>query len=148
MNQRFYLSARSVGILSDAEESLRTVMQEAIKSSPYDFGISWAYRTPAKQKELFRKGRDEDGNIIDKSKVVTYVDGVTKFSKHNCLPSQAVDIVCYVNGEVTWEHSVYLEVGLHIMEVAEELFEDGKIKDRIIWGGFWKKFKDWPHFQI
>lgn len=138
----FSLSQRSLDILSKCHKDLQIVAQEAIKSSPYDFGISWGYRSPEKQNELYQQGRTKTG------KIVTYVDGYNKKSKHNYLPSLAFDIVIYVDGKPTWNHDVYLEVGLHIMEVAEDLFEKDIIKNRITWGGFWHKFKDWPHFQI
>ena len=138
----YKLSNRSLSKLLECHKDLEILMKEAIKESPYDFGITWGYRSPEKQNELYQKGRTEPGNIV------TYVDGYDKKSKHNHMPSQAVDIVCYVNGKVTWQHDVYLEVGLHIMEVGEELFEKGLIKNRITWGGHWKKLKDWPHFQI
>jgi len=138
----YKLSNKSLDRLSTCHEDLKTLMIEAIKTSPYDFGISWGHRSPVKQLELYNQGRTEKGSIV------TYVDGYKKKSKHNYLPSFAADIICYVNGDVTWSSAVYLEVGLHIMEVAEELFNDDKISNRIAWGGNWHKFKDWPHFQI
>lgn len=144
----YHLSKRSLQKLSECDDDLEILAKEAIKESPYDFGISWGYRSPVKQRDLFLNGRDTDGNIIDKRKIVTYVDGFNKKSKHNYMPALAFDIVAYVLGKVTWEPAIYLEIGTHIMEVAEDLFEKGLIKSRITWGGHWKKFKDWPHFQI
>ena len=144
----YSFSKRSLDKLAECENDLQVLMKEAIKNSPYDFGITWGHRSPVKQNELFQKGRDSNGNIISKKDVVTYVDGYEKKSKHNYLPSLAVDIAVYIKGKLTWEPAVYLEVGVHIMDVAEELFEKGLIKNRIVWGGHWHKFKDWPHYQI
>lgn len=138
----YELSRNSQNKLSECHEDLQTLMKEAIKDSPYDFGITWGYRSPVKQNELYQQGRTISGNIV------THVDGYEKKSKHNHLPSLAVDIVCYVAGKITWEPSIYLEVGVHVMEIAELLFEQDKITNRISWGGNWKKFRDWPHFQI
>lgn len=139
----FKLSKRSLDKLAECEQDLQTLMAEAIKESPFDFGITWGYRSPVKQNELYQQGRNgNSGNIV------TYVDGYKKKSKHNHMPALAVDIVAYVNGEVTWAAPVYVEIGTHIMEVAEILFEQDKINNRISWGGNWHKFKDWPHFQI
>jgi len=138
----FKLSKKSLDKLAECEQDLQTLMIEAIKNSPYDFGITWGYRSPVKQNELYQQGRTKDG------KIVTYVDGYDKKSKHNYMPSLAVDIVAFVHGKVTWSPPVYVEIGTHIMEVSENLFEKGLIKNRISWGGQWHKFKDWPHFQL
>ena len=138
----YKLSKRSLDKLGECHVDLQTLMKAAIENSPYDFGITWGHRSPVKQNELYQKGRTTDGSIV------TYVDGYIRKSKHNHMPSLAVDIVAYVNEKVTWEPSIYVEIGTHIMEVAEELFEQEKIVNRIAWGGNWHKFKDWPHFQI
>ena len=138
----YKLSISSIQRLDTCEKDLQVLMFEAIKTSPYDFGISWGHRSPVKQNELYQQGRTTEG------KIVTYVDGYEKKSKHNYLPALAVDIKCYVNGQITWQPTVFIEIGLHIMEVAEDLFEKGLIKNRISWGGHWHKFKDYPHFQI
>ena len=121
----YKLSKRSLDKLETCEKDLQVLMIEAIKESPFDFGISWGHRSPVKQNELYQQGRTKDGNIV------TYVDGYKKKSKHNYLPALAVDIVAYVNGKITWKAPIYLEIGTHIMEVAENLFEEDKITNRI-----------------
>ena len=144
----YKLSKRSLNKLSTCHEDLQILAKEAIKNSPYDFGITHGHRIPDEQRLLFKKGRNSKLEIVDKSKVVTYVDGYIKKSKHNAFPSEAFDIVCYINGEITWSPAIYLEVAEHIIDVAEELFEKGLITNRIVYGGYWKKFRDYPHFQI
>lgn len=141
-------SQRSLEKLDTCHVDLKVLMIEAIKESPYDFGITHGHRTPEEQNELFKKGRSDTGEIIDKSKVVTYLDGYIKKSKHNLYPAEAVDIVVYFEGRVTWEHEFYEIVAGHILKIAEELFEQNKIMNRITYGGNWNKFKDYPHFQI
>lgn len=138
----YSFSKRSLDKLAECHEDLQIVMKEAIKASPYDFGITWGYRSPVKQNELYQQGRTTEG------KIVTYVDGYVKMSKHNYNPSQAVDIACYINKTLTWNAEIYKIVASHIIDVAEELFLSGKITNRITWGGNWRKLKDWPHFQI
>lgn len=139
----YTFSKKSLDRLMECHPDLQTVAKEAIKESPYDFGITWGHRSPALQNKLYQQGR------TDKTKpIVTHVDGYIKKSKHNYTPSLAFDILIYVNGEHTWNPKFYLEVGTHIMEVAEDLFEREMITNRISWGGFWHKFKDWPHFFI
>lgn len=144
----YKLSNKSLEKLDTCHEDLKTIIIESIKNSPYDFGVTHGHRSSELQNDLYKKGRNESGEIIDKSKVVTYVDGYIKKSKHNYLPSLAVDIVVYVNSNITWEHEYYGIVAGHIMKIAEELFEQSKINNRITWGGSWNKFKDLPHFQI
>lgn len=138
----YKLSKRSLSRLDTCHKDLKKLAEVAIINSPYDFGITHGHRTPEEQNELFQKGRTKQG------KVVTYVDGYKKKSKHNYSPSLAFDIVVWVSGEITWKPSFYEIVASHILEVAEDLFEKGEIKNRIVWGGNWKKFKDYPHFQI
>lgn len=144
----YKLSKRSLSRLAECHEDLQMLAVEAISASPYDFGITHGHRTSDEQKKLYNKGRDKEGNIIDKKKIVTYVDGYIKKSKHNASPSEAFDIVCYVNGQVVWTHEVYKIVASHILEVAEDLFEKGFIENRIVWGGNFRGFVDAPHFQI
>lgn len=144
----YSFSQRSLDKLKECHEDLQVLMLTAIKTSPYDFGITWGYRSPVKQNELYQQGRDKNGNIISKKDVITYVDGYDKKSKHNYNPSHAVDIICYINGKHTWDSKIYKKVATNIMDIAEDLFLSGAIKNRIIWGGNWNKLKDWPHFQI
>lgn len=144
----YKLSQRSLDKLGECHIDLQTLMKESIGNSPYDFGITWGHRSPVKQNELYQKGRDASGSIINKGDIVTYVDGFIKKSKHNYMPALAVDILVYINNKHTWEPKFYLEVGTYIMEIAEDLFEQEKIVNRIVWGGTWHKFKDWCHFQI
>ena len=62
----------------------------------FDFAVTHGHRTPEEQFELFKKGRslNMDGKwiITDRKKVVTYVDGYEKKSKHNAEPSKAIDM--------------------------------------------------------
>ncbi len=62
------------------------------------------------------------------------------YSRHNSLPSQAVDVVPY---PVDWEDIQRFEV-LAVMtkEVAARL----GIKVR--WGGDWVNFRDYPHWEL
>ena len=124
--------------LATCERDLQTIMQEAIKI--VDFSIVYGHRTAEEQAELFAKGRTKKGNIV------TYCDGTEKKSRHNYLPSKAVDLVPYPEG---WqdEKRFYYVAGV-VMTIADRLWKEGKIEKRLQWGGNWKKFKDYPHFQI
>ena len=47
-----------------------------------------------------------------------------------------------VDGKVTWKPEYYIEVASHIKSVAQTLGIE------IEWGGDWKSFKDYPHYQL
>ena len=119
----FSFSKASLNKMNGVDSKLINLMKEAIKESPYDFGITEGIRTLKRQKELFAEGK-------------------TKTLKSYHLVGKAVDIKIYVNGEITWDFKYYKEVAEHIKEVARKL---GYV---ITWGGDWKTFKDGPHFQI
>ena len=119
----FSFSKASLNKMNGVDSKLINLMKEAIKESPYDFGITEGIRTLKRQKDLF-------------------VEGKTKTLKSYHLVGKAVDIKIYVNGEITWDFKYYKEVAEHIKEVARKL---GYV---ITWGGDWKTFKDGPHFQI
>lgn len=119
----FSFSKASLNKMNGVDSKLINLMKEAIKESPYDFGITEGIRTLKRQKELFAEGK-------------------TKTLKSYHLVGKAVDIKIYVNGEITWDFKYYKEVADHIKEIARKL---GYV---ITWGGDWKTFKDGPHFQI
>ena len=119
----FSFSKASLEKMNGVNSKLINLMKEAIKESPYDFGITEGIRTLKRQKELFAEGK-------------------TKTLKSYHLVGKAVDIKIYVNGKITWDFKYYKEVADHIKEVARKL---GYV---ITWGGDWKTFKDGPHFQI
>lgn len=119
----YKLSQRSLDKLQGVHRDLQRVIKEAITCSPYDFGITEGLRTIERQKQLVAEGKSRTMN-----------------SRH--LKGLAVDIACYINGNVTWDFAVYKEVADHIKAVA-------KLNDvKITWGGDWEGFRDGPHFQI
>lgn len=129
-------SERSAKKLATCDQRLQDVANEAIKAPPYDFGITHGERTIAEQQELYAQGRTKPG------KIVTNCDGIKIKSEHNYSPSKAFDIKVYVNGKVTWDVQYYKAVAAHILDCAK------KLKISITWGGSWKRFPDYPHYQI
>lgn len=117
--------------LESAHKDLRLIMETAIRYSDVDFGIAEGHRSVARQKELYAQGRTKPG------KIVTWVDGVTKLSKHNLSPSMAVDIYAFINGKAVW-HGETITYLMGIIKAASEmLFEKGLISHRLRWGGNW-----------
>jgi peptidoglycan L-alanyl-D-glutamate endopeptidase CwlK len=99
-------------------------MTEALKDSPFDFGITEGVRTLEVQKLYVDRGKSR-----------------TMRSKH--LTGDAVDIVVYdEKGKVTWDLTYYRQVAAHIKEVSERL------KIPVTWGGDWKSLVDGPHFEL
>jgi len=61
-----------------------------IAEGEHPVGDSW-HRLTEEQQFLFSLGRDKDGNVIDKSKVVTNCDGIKNISAHQF--GKALDIM-------------------------------------------------------
>jgi len=102
-------------------------------------------RSWAAQAALFAQGRTKPGIKV------TNIDGVTKKSKHNHSPSQAVDIAPWVNGAIPWnDNKKFDEMAKIVLECAK------KLGIKIIWGADWDsdgnitehKLIDRPHFEI
>lgn len=119
----YSFSSRSQKKLEGVNSSLVKVIQEAIKESPLDFGISEGLRTWETQKIYFENGKSRTMN-----------------SKH--LIGRAVDIVVLVEGKASWNIEHYKIVADHIKAVANRLGVP------ITWGGDWKSFLDGPHFEL
>lgn len=119
----YSFSQRSKDRLKGVHPDMVKVMEEAIKESPLDFGITEGLRTLERQKELFEAGKSRTMN-----------------SRH--LRGLAVDIAIFIDGKVNWDFPNYKLVADHIKEVAKEL------NIPIQWGGDWVSFRDGPHFEL
>ena len=139
-----YFGKKSTTTLATCERDLQTVMNEVILH--VDCSIVFGHRSVKLQNELYQKGRT-DGKVTDLSKVVTYLDGINKKSKHNYSPSKAVDIIPYPGG---WQASDF-EWGFllgAVQAVSNRFFIEGKIKQQLELGAFWKTLVDRPHIQL
>jgi len=138
---------RSIEKLSTAHADLQKVFNEVIKT--FDCSIIFGHRTPAEQFELFKKGREyQHGQwaVVDKRKIVTYLDGYDKKSKHNHLPSKAIDTWLY---PIDWSETEEMKhFAGFVLGVAKTMLRNGEIENEIEWGGNWKSFVDMPHFQL
>lgn len=147
-------SKSSAKELSTASLDLQTLAEYVVKY--FDCTVVFGSRTPAEQFKLYKKGRKEVNGvwmIVDKKKVVTYKDGYNKKSKHNYLPSQAIDLAPY---PIDWDDEDRMRYFAgYVMGIAKMLKEVGLIKSDIIWGGDWdddtdlsdQSFMDLVHFQ-
>jgi hypothetical protein len=98
---------------------------------PCDFSVFEGHRGKALQDTLFEHGYSK----------VQWPD-----SKHNSVPSQAVDLVPYVGGKVVWDKALCQKLAVIAKEVWASLPEaqDFDLK----WGGDFKNFFDGPHYEI
>ena len=110
---------------------------------PHDFGIpsDGGLRTDERQAELYSKGR----RGMKGEKKVTNADGVRNKSRHQKKLDgygYAFDIYVYENGSANWDRQKLTEIANHIFTCAD------KLGIKIQWGGYFKSFKDLPHFQL
>ena len=149
----YFLSQSSKRRLETCHPDLQLVIEEAIKYSPIDFGVSHGHRSPEEQNELYQKGRTQPGDIV------TYLDGYNKKSKHNESPSHAVDIYCSPS-QIMYDAQHLSAVVSVILSTASRLYDEGKITHRLRSGGDWnrngifvhkdpaERFIDMPHIEI
>ncbi|MBU0847348.1 M15 family metallopeptidase [Patescibacteria group bacterium] len=125
--------------LETCHKDLQTICNELIKA--YDFTIICGHRGEKKQNEAFNKGASK-----------------LKFpkSKHNKMPSLAVDIAPFIGGKISWKTDHCKFLASLFMEIAKKLKEQEKITSIIRWGGDWdmdgdtsdNRFNDLVHFEI
>lgn len=119
----FHFSTKSKNILNSVNPKLQKLFNEVIKY--YDISVISGFRTVEEQQELFRQNRSR-------------CDGINKISKHQTR--NAVDIIPY---PINWEDiNKFCEVAGCIKTIANQQ------NLKVVWGGDWKSFKDYPHWEI
>ena len=132
-------SERSLKMLATVHPDLQLLMHEAIKH--FDFAVLEGQRSKERQEELLREGQTK-----------------TLQSKHLLRPSHAIDIAPFpvdFSNEITNIGTFYYLAGL-VMVLAERLYAEKKIANKIRWGGDWNRnknfkdenFRDLVHFEI
>lgn len=119
----FKLSSRSIMKMVGVHPDLVRVVNEAIKITPIDFGITCGTRTLAQQRVLVATGKSQTMN-----------------SRH--LTGHAVDVVAMIDGKASWEMKDYKTIALAFKRAAKS------IGIPIKWGGEWSGFPDGPHFEL
>lgn len=140
----FKLSNTSKRKLKTCHNDLQKIVVAAIAVSAIDFGVAEGHRSVIRQRKLYLDGK-------------TKVDGINIKGKHNCSPSEAVDLYAFVNGKASWDREVLCYVAGVITAVAKQLKKQGEISHNIRWGGNWdgdgeiladQGFDDLPHFEL
>ncbi|MAJ44472.1 MAG: peptidase M15 [Candidatus Marinimicrobia bacterium] len=112
MLMKFKLSQRSIDRMKGIDPDLQKVVEEAIKITEVDFGVTCGMRTVAEQEELVAKGASQ-----------------TMKSKH--LEGRAVDLVAYLGPRISWELNLYDDIANAIAIAA------AKVNIPIKWGAAW-----------
>ena len=142
----YRFSKRSKERIKDINPVLIKILEEAIKTSPYDFGIprDGGFRTYRRQEELYARGRTTE-QLIEKG--IVGIDGrpdesrITWTLKSYHMTGNAFDIYCYFDGRASWDMKYLEPIARHLIKVASDY---GIILN---WGyDLWKK--DGAHFQI
>jgi len=135
------LNERSIKKLKGIHPKLILLMTVAIAGSPIQFVITDGLRTAKQQQDLYAQGRTKPG------KIVTNADGIKNKSNHQPKDDgfgYAVDLYAADDNNNVKLNDVegLKEIAVHIKKVAE------KWNIPIQWGGDWKNFKDYPHFEL
>ena len=127
----FRFSKRSKEKLKEAEPLLRELMTRAIMTSNSDFSVICGHRTEEEQNEAYRKG---------------YSKLKYPRSKHNKIPSMAVDVVPY---PLDWSDiASFKELAEHIKSVWSTMEYENATGDwELVHGGDWK-MRDYPHWEL
>ena len=107
---------------------LKELLERAIETSPIDFTVIETVRTIEKQREYVKRGTSKtmkSRHIAENNK-----SGLC----------EAVDIAPY---PIEWGNvERFKELAEHINKTAQ------KLRVVLRWGGDWKTFKDYPHWEI
>jgi hypothetical protein len=108
----FRLSKRSLDRLQGVDPRLVAVVRRAIEITKVDFGVTEGLRSIETQRKYVAQGKSK-----------------TLRSKH--LTGNAVDLVAFVDGQVSWELNLYDNIADAMKQAATEL------KLPLRWGAAW-----------
>jgi peptidoglycan L-alanyl-D-glutamate endopeptidase CwlK len=116
--------------LVGVKPALVKLVRRAAELSKQPFMVVQGNRTLAQQKAIYAQGRTKPGPIV------------TWTLKSSHIGGRAIDYAALVNGKISWNPKHYPAIAKAFKQAAKEL------KTPIIWGGDWKKTKDWGHIQL
>ena len=118
--------SRDLSLLNPYVKTLAEKFLEKCKSQGLDIIITQTLRSSSEQDELYAQGRTKPGKIVTNAK--------GGYSMHNY--GLAFDIAIKKNGAIVWDdEALYSKAG----KIGESI--------GLEWGGSWRSFKDYPHFQ-
>lgn len=116
-------SSKSIANLSLCDKRLQDIAYEAINY--IDFSVICGHRTEKEQEKAYRSGNSK----------LRY-----PYSKHNSIPSKAMDLTPY---PLDWED---IESFYHLADIILEVADKQGVN--LLWGGHWSGFRDYPHFEL
>jgi peptidoglycan L-alanyl-D-glutamate endopeptidase CwlK len=125
----FKLSSNSIMNMAGIDDRLVDVVELAITLTNIDFGVpkTGGLRTVQDQAQLFTSGKSK-------------ADGRTHKSYHQT--GKAVDLFAYVDGKASWDE-------LHLSLCAAAMLQAAaELNIPLKWGGLWKSWQDYPHFEL
>ena len=125
----FKLSSNSIMNMAGIDDRLVDVVELAITLTNIDFGVpeTGGLRTVQDQAQLFTSGKSK-------------ADGRTHKSYHQT--GKAVDLFAYVDGKASWDE-------LHLSLCAAAMLQAAaELNIPLKWGGIWKSWQDYPHFEL
>jgi peptidoglycan LD-endopeptidase CwlK len=109
-------------------------MADQLAEENINIRVVQGFRSYEQQADLYADGRDANGNVVDKSKVVTNAKPGTSWHNYGL----AVDVAPFDAGIPDWNASH--PAWKRIVEAGESA--------GLISGSIWRTFPDWPHFQL
>jgi len=117
-------SSSSTRKLNTCDQDIKDVLNEAIKY--FDFSCIWGHRGEEDQNRAYRSGHS----------TLQWPN-----SRHNAIPSRAVDVIPYPGGFDN-DDATFYKMATYILRAASKLGVD------LRWGGHWTDFKDLAHFEL
>lgn len=142
LNYKFSPASRAA--LATCHADLVRIAELALLRTQVDFRVVEGTRSVSRQALLYEAGKSQ-------------CDGVKRKSKHNHMPSLALDICAIRRGKASWDTAHLAYLGGVFMSVAAELLAQKRIQHRLRWGGNWdgdgeiitdQHLIDLPHFEL
>jgi peptidoglycan L-alanyl-D-glutamate endopeptidase CwlK len=112
------------------------ILNRALQTSPHDFVVTEGLRTLERQKELVRIGASK----TLKSRHLKQADGY----------GHAFDFYAMVDtnsdGKISFEEMSNVRLMLPIADAIKAAAKEKNVA--ITYGGDWRKFRDYPHFEL
>jgi peptidoglycan L-alanyl-D-glutamate endopeptidase CwlK len=130
-------SQRSLAKLNTCHPDLQLLMQEALADPecPCDITIVEGHRNQERQDRMVEEGKSQLR---------------WPHSRHNLMPSMAVDVVAYRNGGADWSWEAYDILLPHLRDTWARLVADELVTGQyaIEFGADWPTLRDGPHVQL
>lgn len=125
----FKFGHKSQQRLETVDFRLQKIAARALAISKVDFGIPeyGGKRTSADQQRLYQQGKSQ-------------LDGINKTSYHQT--GLALDVYAFIDGKASWDKHHLAMIATAMLQAAAEFGY------QLTWGGLWKNFEDYPHFQL